>query len=61
MTAEGAWVISYWGPWLDPGHPNPAKPGELRWFTTIDGKDVECSGPEPVIVNGNVAVGAVFR
>lgn len=40
-TAEGAWVISYWAPWLDPGHPNPAKPSELRWFTTIDGKDHE--------------------
>lgn len=40
-TAEGAWVIRYWGPWLDPSYPNPAKPGELRWFTTIDGKDHE--------------------
>lgn len=40
-TAEGAWVIAYWRPWLDPTHPNPAKPGELRWFTTIDGKDHE--------------------
>lgn len=40
-TAEGAWVIQYWGPWLDPSHPDPAKPGELRWFTTIDGKDHE--------------------
>jgi hypothetical protein len=30
--AEGEWVIRYWAPWLDPLHPNPAKPGELRWF-----------------------------
>ncbi len=52
LSAEGAWVISYWGPWLDPHHPNPAKPGELRWYTTIDGKDVECAGSDPVIVNG---------
>ncbi len=41
-TADGRWVISYFGPWLDPNHPNPAKPGELRWFTTIKGEDVEC-------------------
>lgn len=41
-TAEGRWVISYFAPWLDPNHPNPAKPGELRWFTTIKGQDVEC-------------------
>lgn len=45
---EGLWVISYWAPWLDEEHPNPAKPGELRWFTQIDGRDVECDGPEPI-------------
>ncbi len=27
------WLIEYFGPWLDPKHPNPAKHGELRWFT----------------------------
>ena len=26
------WLIEYFGPWLDADHPNPAKPGELRWF-----------------------------
>lgn len=40
-TAEGQWVIKRWGAWLDPTHPNPAKPGELRWYTTINGEDVE--------------------
>lgn len=40
-TADGLWVIEYWGPWLDPHHLNPARAGELRWFTTIDGHDVE--------------------
>lgn len=39
--AEGQWVIKYWGPWLDPDHPRPAKPGELRWFVVIKGEDVE--------------------
>jgi hypothetical protein len=39
--AEGRWVIAFFAPWLDSKHPNPAKPGELRWFTTIGGKDVE--------------------
>lgn len=42
-SAQGMWVIKYWGPWLDPSHPNPAKPGELRFFTTIEGEDVEVS------------------
>ena len=40
-SASGEWVRRYWGPWLDKSHTNPAKPGELRWFTTIDGEDVE--------------------
>lgn len=40
-SSEGRWVITYFAPWLDPKHPNPAMPGELRWFATIDGKDVE--------------------
>lgn len=51
-SAEGMWVIRYWAPWLDPSHPNPAKSGELRWFTTIDGEDVEVDGPGPHLVNG---------
>jgi len=38
---EGEWVIGYWAPWLDDQHPNPAQPGELRWFARIDDKDVE--------------------
>jgi len=40
-TTEGQWVIKRWAAWLSPTHPNPAKPGELRWYTTIDGEDVE--------------------
>ncbi len=41
ITPEGLWVVEYWAPWLDDYHPNPARPGELRWFTNIDGEDVE--------------------
>ena len=51
-TAEGRWVVEYWAPWLDPNHPKPAKPGELRWFTTIKGEDVELEGPGPIEVDG---------
>jgi hypothetical protein len=45
ISAEGTWVIKYWGPWLDPTHPRPAKPGELRWFAVDDGHDVEVASP----------------
>jgi hypothetical protein len=51
-SADGDWVISYWAPWLDPSHPNPAKPGELRWFTTIGGRDKELPNGEPIVING---------
>lgn len=46
-SAEGQWVISFFAPWIDKNHPNPAKPGELRWFATVDGKDVEVESGEP--------------
>jgi hypothetical protein len=46
-SAEGQWVISFFAPWLDKNHPNPAQPGELRWFATIDGKDIEVPNGEP--------------
>jgi len=53
-TKEGEWVLSYFAPWLDPNHPNPAVPGELRWYATIpdpearDGyRDIERPDGEP--------------
>lgn len=49
-TTEGRWVLDFFGPWLDRKHPNPAKPGELRWFTTIAGKDVEVPSGEPFVL-----------
>lgn len=42
--AEGRWVIEYWAPWLDETYHNPAKPGELRYFISVDGKDFEVEG-----------------
>lgn len=52
-TAEGGWVVEFFGPWLDPLHPRPAKPGELRWYLTgADGKDREVEGPITVVEDG---------
>lgn len=39
-AGEGEWVIRHWAPWLDPGHGDPAAPGELRWFAMLDGEEV---------------------
>ena len=38
--STGRWVIDYFAPWLNERHPNPAVPGELRWFLR-DEKGVE--------------------
>lgn len=52
----GGWVIDYFLPWiayLFPEkftHPNPAKPGELRWYATVDSKEVEFENGDPVQV-----------
>lgn len=50
-TPEGRWIIKFFAPWLDDKHTNPAKPGELRWFTTIDGNpDYEVPDGRPFVV-----------
>lgn len=33
------WIINVWAHWLDDKHPNPAKPGELRYFKRNDAGD----------------------
>ncbi|WP_081790783.1 phage terminase large subunit [Deinococcus phoenicis] len=39
------WVLKRWAAWLDPQHPNPAAPGEVRWY--LRGADgVEQEVPE---------------
>lgn len=55
-TAEGRWVIKFFGPWLDKTHANPAKPGELRWFTTVgEEQDYEVPDGRPfVLVDGEL-------
>lgn len=41
LTPDGLWIFEWFGPWLDDRHPDPADPGELRWFMEIDGRDTE--------------------
>ncbi len=44
---EGIWVKDRWGAWLDENHPNPAEPGELRWFAMVDGAEATRENGEP--------------
>ena len=47
MNEAGEWIIRFFLPWLACLHPesyqypNPAKPGELRWYAQADGEDQE--------------------
>jgi hypothetical protein len=52
ITPDGLWVIRHWAPWLDPVYPNPARPGELRWFISDEDGDVEVDGPGPHLARG---------
>lgn len=60
-TPEGQWIVRRWGPWLDKNHPNPAKPGELRWFITKGDDDIEVEGPGEYDVGRRAKVRAKSR
>jgi hypothetical protein len=54
-SAEGRWVIDFFGPWLDKRHPMyPTPPGELRYVAVIDGKDVWLDSPDSFEHDGQV-------
>ncbi len=49
MDESGDWVTDHWAPWLKSDHPNPAMPGELRWFVKMaDGHEEELLIGDPV-------------
>ena len=52
MDETGNWIIERWGPWLDDKHPNPAEPGELRWYATVKGEEHEFPNGDPVDIDG---------
>ena len=47
-TAEGRWVTRFFAPWLDKKYPNPAQPGEVRWFAMFDGEEREVPDGTPI-------------
>jgi hypothetical protein len=40
-SEDGYWLTEMFAAWLDRNHPNPAAPGELRWYAMVDGKEIE--------------------
>lgn len=52
-TSDGLWIIDFFGPWLDPKHPEPAEPGEIRWFASVKGEEYEVEDSTPFVVIEN--------
>jgi hypothetical protein len=50
--SQGDWIIRFFAPWLDNKHPKPAAPGELRWYATVKGEDMEVPSCEPFVLDG---------
>jgi hypothetical protein len=54
-SPEGLWVLRHWAPWLDPMHPRPARPGDLRWFVVGEsGEDIDVDGPGEYPIGGEM-------
>jgi hypothetical protein len=57
LSDEGQWLTRMFAPWLDPKHPNPAEPGELRWYISNEhGEDTAVPGPGGYVFEGDYAV-----
>lgn len=51
-TAEGRWVIQYFGPWLDRKAPMKAKPGDILFFVSIgERNDIIVPDHRPFVVH----------
>jgi hypothetical protein len=51
---EGAWLIEWFAPWLDPLFDDPAAPGELRWCYSVNGETKWADGPGTTVIEGEV-------
>ena len=50
--AEGEWLLRWFAPWLDPGFPDPAPAGELRWYVRVQGETRWVAGPGRYEIDG---------
>lgn len=57
-TEEGRWVVRFFAPWIDPDYSGVrAKAGELRWFTTVTGRDLEVADNRPFVLGADLGGG----
>jgi len=52
LDEAGSWVVRRWAAWLDKKFHRPAKPGELRWYATVKGKEREFPDETPTDIDG---------
>jgi len=62
-NTEGQWIIDFFAPWLDPKHPKPAVPGEVRWAASLpateqhpNGRDIWLDDGRPFVLVGDEPV-----
>lgn len=49
VDANGLWIKKYFGAWVDKRHPDyPFPAGVLKWYATIDGKEIEVPNGDPI-------------
>lgn len=56
LDSTGDWLVEWFAPWLDSGHPNPAEPGELRYFLPNQDDDGyhECGPDDTIMMHGTL-------
>ena len=42
------WVFRRWAAWLDPKHPNPAQPGEIKWYREAEDGERDADASDPL-------------
>ena len=56
---QGRWVIPFFAPWIDDRHPNPAEPGDIRYFFTNkegESEEVPDNSPREITLEGKTFV-----
>jgi hypothetical protein len=56
-SSDGAWVRKWFAPWIDPGFPEPAESGEIRWAFMVANREGGidphwCDGPGETFIGG---------
>lgn len=59
-SSDGAWMVTWFAPWLDRQYHNPAQPGELRWAAMVKGAPVWVDGPGEHVIDGETYTALSF-